>query len=406
MKAIFFNIPAQGHINPSIGLISELMRRGEQVTVVNSEETRAQFAPTGAPFIPYPADDELNRISQRASGGDIAGNALALTEIGARLIPWTLQLFEREKPDYVIFDSLCAWAKQAADIVGLPNVATLATFVLTPGSLRAIPPSLIMNMMVSQLRYMPAYLRVALPVQRKYGAKMLGLTGAVMSTGALNVIYTSREFQPSADSIGDNYKFVGTQIADRPYSGDFPTDQLTGNPLVYISLGTINNQRADFYRACFEAFGSHGGQFILSVGKATNIDSLGAIPPNFIVRNFVPQLEILKRANLFITHGGMNSVQESAWFGVPMVVIPQQLEQALVARRVAEIGAGIALGTKPPFGTVTAAELAQAVQTILAAPDSYRIAARRFGDSLQSAGGYVRAVDEIVKYVALSGKRK
>ncbi|MCC6617247.1 MAG: hypothetical protein IT320_27480 [Anaerolineae bacterium] len=77
---------------------------------------------------------------------------------------------------------------------------------------------------------------------------------------------------------------------------------------------------------------------------------LGPIPPNFLVRNFVPQLEVLKRTDLFITHGGMNSVHESLWHGVPMIVIPQQEEQAIVARQVVKNGAGVALGYAPPMG--------------------------------------------------------
>jgi len=96
---------------------------------------------------------------------------------------------------------------------------------------------------------------------------------------------------------------------------------------VYVSLGTVHHGQIDFYRQCFDVFGRRSGQFILSIGRDTDVAALGPIPPNFIVRPHVPQIEVLERADAFITHGGMNSIHEELYFGVPMVLIPQQLEQ-------------------------------------------------------------------------------
>ncbi|MCA9911099.1 MAG: glycosyl transferase, partial [Anaerolineae bacterium] len=139
-------------------------------------------------------------------------------------------------------------------------------------------------------------------------------------------------------------------------------------------------------------------QFILSVGKRTDLAQLGAIPANFIVRNFVPQLEVLQRTDLFITHGGMNSVHESLWQGVPMIVIPQQAEQAFVAQQVVKHGAGIALGDKPPVGQVSAAELRAAVEEILGDLDAYRAATEPLRASFVAAGGYRRAAEAFMAY--------
>jgi MGT family glycosyltransferase len=112
---------------------------------------------------------------------------------------------------------------------------------------------------------------------------------------------------------------------------------------VYVSLGTLFNADASFYRCCFEALGELDLQVILSVGSNVALASLGRAPVNFHVHSHVPQLDVLRRASVFVTHGGMNSVTESLWYAVPMVVIPQMSEQAMVGRRVEQLGAGVYL---------------------------------------------------------------
>ena len=128
------------------------------------------------------------------------------------------------------------------------------------------------------------------------------------------------------------------------------------------------------------------------MGKLTDPGKLGAIPDNFIVRPSMPQLEILQRAALFISHGGMNSVNESLFYGVPLVVIPQQMEQLLNGRMVERAGAGILLGEKPPYGRIQPNQMRQATDKILHNP-RYQQAAKKIGDTFHHAGGFRRAAD-------------
>jgi MGT family glycosyltransferase len=266
--------------------------------------------------------------------------------------------------------------------------------------------TMVLQVIVQMIPVLPRYLMTARRIHSRLGVKNVGLMGAVMNLGAMNIIYTSREFQPNSDKYDDRFQFVGPSISPRPHDSGFPFEQITRKPVIYISLGTINNDNPDFYRQCFAAFADHPGQFILSAGKQTDIAALGAIPENFIVRNFVPQLEVLEHTDLFITHGGMNSVSEGLWYGVPLIAVPQQVEQASVAHEIQAQGAGIALGMKSPFGVVTAAELRAAVDQILNNHATYQQAAVRLGDSFRAAGGYARAADAILtfatKYAAKS----
>lgn len=397
-KTVFFNIPAQGHINPALPVVREMVQQGEQVICVNSEETRAAHEATGAAFIAYPFIPTMDGLINNASGGNLADNALSLVKIADLIMPWVLELLEREQPDYVIFDSLASWGRQAADKLGIRGAASISTFVITPSSMPPIPPLTLLNMLGSIVVRMPEYWRTAWRMRQQYGVRGVGLAGALSNTGTLNIVYTSAKFQPASEKLGTSYKFVGPSLAERKDDSGFPFEAITGSPVVYISLGTINNDNVDFYRQCFEAFGSHSAQFILSVGKRTDIAALGAVPTNFIVRNFVPQLDILQRSDVFITHGGMNSVHEGLYYNVPLIVIPQQMEQGVVAQQVAKYGAGVALANSVPFGQTTAPMLRAALDQVLAQKAQYHAAAVLLGESLRAAGGYQRAAQELMAF--------
>jgi hypothetical protein len=145
-------------------------------------------------------------------------------------------------------------------------------------------------------------------------------------------------------------------------------------------------------------------RFVLSVGTQTDIDTLGPTPANFVVRSSVPQLEILQRADIFITHGGMNSVHEGLYYGVPLVLIPHQFEQLFNARCVAERGAGYIIDDHFKHRSLTADTLCQALTTVLSVP-RYRVAAQELQRTLRATGGYRQAADEIQAYVAAGNRQ-
>jgi MGT family glycosyltransferase len=149
-----------------------------------------------------------------------------------------------------------------------------------------------------------------------------------MGRSDLNIVYTSRYFQPCADTFDERFHFVGP-LTSRIETAAFPWERLGANDMVYISLGTLFNTDLSFYRNCFEAFGGQDVQVILSIGTKVSRESLGVVPINFVVAAQVPQLTVLQRAKAFVTHGGMNSTSESLLNGVPMVVVPQMGELGL-----------------------------------------------------------------------------
>src|SRR2546423_1983193 len=101
-------------------------------------------------------------------------------------------------------------------------------------------------------------------------------------------------------------------------------------------MGSIFNDNISFYRDCISLFKKTDYQIIISLGHRLSVKDLPEVPKNVIVKNHMPQLEILQKADLFITHAGMNSINESLYYGVPMILIPQMYEQAFNSFRVQE----------------------------------------------------------------------
>ena len=154
-------------------------------------------------------------------------------------------------------------------------------------------------------------------IQKKFGLRYGDIAKEmVYNAPNLNFTYTVRDFQIYSNEFPDiNYKYVGPAIGDR-VEQDFDFSKMT-KPIIYISLGTLLNTSAAFFRKCIDAFRDEPVSVIISIGKTVKKEQLGEIPDNIFIYPFVPQLKILKRASLFITHGGMNSVNEALYYGTP-----------------------------------------------------------------------------------------
>jgi MGT family glycosyltransferase len=296
-----------------------------------------------------------------------------------------------ENPDYILHDSMCPWGEMVAKVLKIPSVSSMSLLMFTP--ILLIKSGSFFPMMGKMLTNFPnlrQFSKISSEIKQKHGIDVPTFADFLNSTGTITINYTSSVFQPSVESFSDSIKFVGPSIAPRTDTSGFPFDQLGTKPLIYISLGTVINQNQDFYLQSIQAFRDSDYQIVMSVGQRTEIARLGEIPANFIVRNFVPQLEILQRAALFITHAGLNSVHEALYYNVPLVLVPQQVEQNYVAGRAEELGVGVKLSNNQ----ITAQRLREAAARILSG-ESYHQNATRVGESLRGAGGYQRAVDEI-----------
>jgi MGT family glycosyltransferase len=383
--ALFFGTPEWGHTNPSLSLVAELVRRGEQVIYYSLEEFQSAIEQTGASFRSY--GDALPAVYTQGNenGFQVVRQLLQASEC---IVDQFRKDVEDIHPDYILYDSLAAWGHYFAQLLHVPAICSMTMFGIT-WRLAYSVPSLVWMALLSYPELIQAE-RIGRRISKKYAVKRLDSMSYLRNHAQLNIVYTSRFFQPYASAFDETFQFVGPSLGERPVVADFPFEQISDPAPIYISLGTIFNQQYDFYQQCLQAFADSDHQVILSIGRDTSIEQLATIPKNFIVRRFVPQLDILQRASLFITHGGMNSTSEALYYGVPLLVIPQATDQHYVAKRVAQLGAGLQLERKK----VTAALLSHTATTILNNAH-FAQSSKSIGVSLRQAGGYMRAADEV-----------
>lgn len=395
-RVLFINGGSEGHINPTIGVVQELISRGEEVVYFCIEAFRERMEKTGASVRTF---DDQKFIKAFISGGrnyllERINGLLLTADI---VIPSVLEQIKGEQYDYIIHDSMFGCGRLLAQILKLPAIRSTTTFAETKASFdETLEQSCAKGSADIIKPIQDKYLSLTAMVKEKYNAEIHSPFEVYCNPAPLTIVYTTREFQPDGEAFDPTHKFVGPSITARIAHEDFDFPAITGKNPIYISLGTVFNQAVDFYKLCFEALGDTEHTVVMSVGEKIRLSELGGIPANFIVKNYVPQMDVLKHSSLFITHGGMNSTHEGLYCGVPLIVIPQSADQPIIAERVADIGAGINLQMQ----SLTANHLREAVEHVLGHA-SYKEAAANMKESLQNAGGYRQAVDEIFNYKAL-----
>ena len=337
-KVAFFCIPAHGHTNPMLPVAAELVKRGNTVRFYSFDEFRDKINATGAEFIS--CDAYLPALSEQEEDGL---KNISTTEMTVQDIRITLSMdgfldeeFKTFRPDLVYTDSVCFWGKLSAWKHHVPMVVSTSTFAFNRLSSQYMKntPRELADMILGLPRVSKELKKL-----EPYGYHVKGALSLIQSDNHTDsVVYTSRRFQPYAESFSDHYAFVGPSV----FSNAVP-DKTKQRPLVYISMGTVINDRPDFYAKCIQALQDQNVDVVISCGNAVSRESLGVLPDNIQVYPYVNQLDILSRADAFITHCGMNSVSESLYMATPMVLYPQTSEQKAVARRVTEIGAGTVL---------------------------------------------------------------
>lgn len=377
----FFSIPAHGHVNPTLPLVRELAARGHRVMYYETEEFRDKIEAAGAEFVsiePYmpPSPENIGKVA----GKDFASLIEMVSDTAIALDTRIAQDIQVHRPALFVGDSVCFWGKLFAQKYNIPFVCSTTTFAFNRHTARRMKqrPGEILRMVFG----MP-HIEKSMQRLRDHGYPVNSFIEVIQNDEATDtIVYTSRLFQPSSETFGENYAFVGPCVMQR-----YPR-AAHSRPLVYISLGTVLHNAPGFYKRCITALQRMDCDAILSVGHAVDSASLGALPPNVQVFPRVNQLEVLSRADVFLTHCGMNSVSESLLCGVPMVLFPQHSEEEAVAGRTEELGAGLRLkGTSPHA-------IRKALKTVLGKPD-YRKQAQIISDDFARCGGAKEAADFI-----------
>lgn len=399
-KALFVNMLGHGHVNPTIGIVRELINRGEDVTYIAGEEFRDKIEKTGAKFIGHKNLFDLSSLITSSLNLETNEKLLNALNTFKEIIEEIFKL--DEKFDYIIYDSSFVLGGEVGRVLNIPTISSSSIFAINEKiikSLLDLPISQEFKLKmegakpkIKEILSSHNYVDFVNQLQEKYNIKFPSMVDRSEKKGMLNIVYTSKYFQPYSESFDESYKFIGSSVIDRKESIDFDLSNDEDKKVIYISLGTIFNNSIEFYECCFKAFCNMNVKVIMSVGRKIDISMFKNIPSNFIVRNYVPQLEVLKYADVFITHGGMNSTNEGLYFNIPLILIPQSVDQPFVANRVAELGAGIVIEKN----RITPEALNKCVAEILS-DDNFKINSEKIGESLRESGGYKVGVDEIIK---------
>lgn len=395
-KVLFLNILGHGHINPTIGIVKELINRGDEVTYLAGEEFRDKIEKTGAKF-----KGHKNLLNANFLGGNSNfENNQGLLD-GMSTLKEIIEIIfnSKEKFDYIIYDSSFMLGQEIGRVLKIPTICSNTTFAVNEkilelqadkfkSQLEEIKPK------IATILSSSFFMGFIKELKEKYDINFPVMLEQFAGKGMMNIVYTSKFFQPYGESFDESYKFIGPSIADREENIHIDLDN-EDKKIIYISLGTVFNDLVEFYEDCFKAFKDVDAKVIMSVGKKININMFKEIPSNFIVRNYVSQLEVLRHTDVFITHGGMNSASEGLYYDVPLILIPQSVDQPYIANRVVELGAGITIDKNK----ITPEILKESVVKVLS-DDNFKINSRKVGKSLREAGGYKKGVAEIIDFTS------
>lgn len=390
MNVLMISFPAEGHVNPSLGVVEALINRGDSVHYITTEEFKERIEALGANVYLHP--NHLKGLTPQKMTSIHEFMQVHL-KLSYDILAVVRELAHSISFDYVYHDTFGA-GLLVKEFLSLPSISSSSSF--------AIPKEQFMKMLENSgglpLKPSPETEKensaIMEQIQEHFGVKVKHPLQFMMNTSELNIVYTSREFQPGGESIDDSYVFIGPSITNRMQAHDFPLEELYDQNVLYISMGTILQGFESFFQNCTEAFKDFKGKVIISVGKTTDIDKLQPLPENFIVRRYVPQLDVLKYTDVFITHGGMNSTSEALYYEVPLVVIPQTSDQPMIADRLEELQAGVRIDPHE----VSIEKLQESVQQVLST-STYKENVKKLSNSFKQAGGPKEALTAIDAYL-------
>ena len=395
MHIAFVSLGAFGHINPTLALVTELVKQGVRVTYFTTEAFRNIIEPTGAKFVAVPSwmaeNDKHNDGEKKEDDGGVAAAVpfLFLNEAGA-YIDTILDTLHDDKPDAIVHDFAGIAGTIAADNLNVPNVMLYTSY-----------PSTDSYSMAAGFASCPADhpLRkaaagIAAGYAEKYGCRVMTVKEIFDGHGDFNLVMMQKKLVPNYESFDDSFVFTGVQIGKRTAFGSWKAPD-NGKPLLYSSLGTAFNNWPEYYPILFDAVRDLDINVFAALGSIDPA-SLKDIPANVEVGQMVPQLDILSQASVFITHAGMGGTGEAIYYGVPMIAIPQMEEQAITARQIEKLGLGVAFLDK---SAITSEALKTAIQKLLTEP-SYKAAAEQFSADMKTLGGAKASAEALLHFLS------
>jgi zeaxanthin glucosyltransferase len=402
---------ATGHLNAMTALARQLASRGHEVVCIGMPDAAKGVASAGLRFeeiggkqMPLGAfatmSEELSRLSGRAA---VSFTMHWIDQNCRTEIADTPALLERVKVDGLVVDMINSGVGVVALAAQIPFVHVSCTPLadlsgVTPMFLFPWPHK---NGVVARLRnrmgvagYQRAIRKILATLENYLVSKGITLDRKdpyfiVSKLACLTQVPAAFDFP--GDHLPPHFHRTGPfhdGLGRAPV--EFPWERLTGAPLIYASMGTLQNGKEAVFRTILKAVERPGYQVVLSVGSMIAPESLETTRPDTIIVQRAPQLELLKLAMLCVTHAGLNTTLEALAQGVPLVAIPITNDQPGVAARILASGTGLFL----PLAQMTSEGLKGLVDEVLGTA-SYREKALAMKAEIAKVDGLGMAADVI-----------
>jgi zeaxanthin glucosyltransferase len=425
LKIGFVSVPVSGHLNPMTALARKLKSRGHQVVFISVPDGETTIRGAGLEFVPF-CEKEYPRGSTAKNWSAVSKlQGFEVLEYSAqRMLPGLVEagLEHLEEKivetgvEALVLDTIYFYLEFVPMHLGMPyvhiwNVLPLDLSGVTPPGCFTWPHETSLEALARNVEGAQRFgsLWGPMTAAAKGYAEKVGLkidwSDPTSTASKLAIIaQTPKEFEFPVSPWPSQFHYAGPFHEDggrEPVA--FPWERLNGKPLIYASLGTLVNGLEQVYRAILKAVAPlSDAQVVLSVGHNLELEDLGPIPSNTIVVRTAPQLELLKRASLCITHAGLNTTLEALAQGVPMVAIPIGYDQPGVAARIVYHG----VGEFVEVGDLTVERLSELIRRVRT-NKGYLGRARYFQDVIARTQGLDVAADVIERAFAanVAGER-
>jgi UDP:flavonoid glycosyltransferase YjiC (YdhE family) len=399
MRALFTLLPARGSLQPLLPVAEAMRARGHEVALCSSPRLRNEVEAHGLTFLPAGLDwhvsdrDYIDVLCQAAGGlafPPLAGQerfawVIANLFIGAaarRMLPELIGIARQWSADLIVRESLEFAGCVAAEALGLPHASVAAAADSALDRRRELAGPL------TGLRQ-----QAGLPAD----------PDGDMAFRYLHLCFTPPGFDGPGARFPPTARFFAHHSTPTPHE-DLPTwlDLLAGRPTVLVSMGTVFHRTPGLQETILAALRDEPVNLLIALGFDQDPARLGPLPPHVRVQPTLPQVALLPRCALLVSHGGFNSVKEALAEGVPLVLLPVAGDQPYCARRCQALGVGRVIGPAER----NAAAIRAAVRTVLGEP-SYREQARHMRDegrALPPAAAAVTALEQVAdKHVGHRG---
>lgn len=409
--------PVPGHLNPMLALGNSLLSNDYKVTLVSIRDVESQARNAGVDFVCicekfYPKGSLVKALEKQ---GRLSGLEAVLhtSDMYRRTAEMMLDeapaVLNQQNFDLLLIDQTLYEGSTIADFIQVPFITICSALLFNPEL--SVPPPLTsfeyQDDIFGNIRNTIAYISLGffgvpylLMINRyrlKFGlAPLFSIEDSWSKIASISQQITEFEFPRS--SLPNTFHFTGPFVNKKSREViEFPYEQLNGKPLIYASLGTAQNRLLSVFEKIAKACSTLDVQLVLSLGGGADPEDLPNLEGQPIVVKNAPQLLLLEKASLTITHAGINTTLESLSNGVPMVAIPITNDQPAVAARIAWTKTGKVI----QLADLTVQNVKSAISKVLQ-DDTYRANAKQIQKSIEYSGGIDRATKIIDQYFKTS----